>query len=439
MKSFKYLLKYISIVCLLLISPWSEAQVLIQHWVTSKGAAVYFVPTSTLPMLDLKVAFAAGSAYDRNTFGLAALTLNMLNQGNKGMNATQIAEGFEKIGARLGSSLDRDKAVLSLKTLSDPKHLTQALRYFQYVVQSPDFPEKAFLREQKNTLIAMAQTEESPASVAEKHFFAALYPNQPYGHPILGQEETVKKMKRADLERFYKTYYVAQNAMIILVGNVTRAQAEKIAFNVSEGLPEGKKAPPLPPGSHALTKPIHQHINFPSHQTVIQLGSLGISHLDPDYFPLIVGNYILGGGSLVSRLASEIREKRGLSYYIYSYFDPLLSQGPFIITLATRNKQALEALSLTQKTFARFIEEGPTPAELEDAKKYLIGSFPLKLDSNAALAGVLLTIGFYHLPLQYLDTYQDKIAAVTLSEVKAAFKKHMDPEASVTVTVGGNA
>ncbi len=180
-----------------------------------------------------------------------------------------------------------------------------------------------------------------------------------------------------------------------------------------------------------------QQIAFPSNQSHLLLGQPGVSRYDPDYFPLYVGNYILGGSGLISRLAVEIRENRGLAYSVYSYFLPMRERGPFIIGLQTRNDQTKLAEKVTRDTVSKFVKSGPTAEELDSAKKHITGGFPLLLDSNRKIAGNLLTIGFYDLPLDYLDTYAQKIEAVTIEHVRDAFRRRLDPERLVRVVVGG--
>ena len=405
----------------------------IQHWKTSKGTNVYFVQTPLLPIISIAVGFDAGSARDGNHPGLAVLTNTLLNQGNTGLNVTQMAEGFESIGADYSHSVDQDMAVVKLKTLTDKTKLDRALNYFTKIFQ-PDFNQAVFEREKQLQQQAILQNQESPDAVAQENFLAAIYPNHPYGKPLLGTAESVKHITPAEVSRFYKTYYTARNAVIAMAGAVDTETAKKIAERLTAPLPEGNPIPALPEAK--ASKAAEKHIPYTAAQTAIRLGQVGISRHDPDYFSLQTGNYTLGGGMLVSRLGDEVREKRGLSYHVYSYFDPMTAKGPFVIMLATRKQQAKEALQVTQKTLEQFLSQGPTSEELASAKKFIIGNFPLRFESNEAITSALLNLGFYHLPLDYFDTYRDKINAVTTEQIKQAFNKHIKGNQLVVVTVG---
>jgi zinc protease len=176
---------------------------------------------------------------------------------------------------------------------------------------------------------------------------------------------------------------------------------------------------------------------FPSSQTHIYLGQSGVARHDPDYFPLYVGNHVLGGSSLVSILGEEVRNKRGLSYSVYSYFSPMRAKGPFLMVAQTKNAQASEALDVMRETLQQFIDNGPSEAQLEASKRNIIGGFPLKIADNGKIVEYISMIGFYGLPLNWLDTLTDKVAAVTALQVRDAFKRRIDPANSIAVVVGG--
>lgn len=211
--------------------------------------------------------------------------------------------------------------------------------------------------------------------------------------------------------------------MIAIVGNTTKAKAITIAEQLSAMLAKGKTTlfsnPPISPHlkNHIIKVP------YPSKQTTIFLGQIGIAVNDPDYFPLLVGNQILGGGILTSKLFNEVRNKRGLCYGINSGFKPMQVAGPFFIVLQTRRDQAAKALSLTQQTLKNFLAKGPTSQEVLGAKKALIGSFPTSIASNEDILAATEKIGFYQLPLNYLDSYQQKINSVSLEQIRQAFQR----------------
>ncbi|AHE68196.1 M16 family metallopeptidase [Legionella oakridgensis] len=406
-----------------------------QYWLTSHGTRVVFYQAMEVPMLDISIAFAAGSAYDGEHFGLSALTTELLNQGNAGLDANTIAEKLAETGAQYEGESSRDMAVLNLKTLTDPKSLNAASDIFALIVNHPDFPLQAFEREKNQQLMAIAQAQESPEEIANQTFFKALYGDHPYAHPINGTQDRVKALTIEQVHRFYQQFFVNRNAVIVMVGAIDKSTAQQLAEKLTKDLPEGEAAATIP-RAHSLPEELNIEVQFPSSQSVIRLGQLGIEHHNKNYFPLMVGNHILGGGTLVSQLGDEVRQKRGLTYGIYSQFIPMPALGPFIISLSTQNKQAAMAIDVTRKTLEAYLKAGPSEEELTAAKQYLIGSFPLSLASNRSIANMLLKIAFYHLPENYLDTYTAQIEKVTTTQIKEAFAQLITPNKLLQVTVG---
>lgn len=406
-----------------------------ETWETPQGTRVVFYQAMNIPMLDIYTAFRAGSAQDKQAYGLSALTTRLLNQGTKQHDASQLAEQLADTGAQYEAQSSRDMSVQHLRTLTDPLALDKAVNLFSLILTRPDFQQDAVNREKNQLLIALAQSQESPSEVAGNAFFKALYGNHPYAHPINGTKETLKTLNAWQVRQFYKQYFVASNAVMVLVGAIDSATAHTLAQRITADLPTGQRAPEVPRAA-ALTQAEQVSIAFPSTQTVLQLGQLGITHQDPDYFPLLVGNYILGGGTLVSRLGLEVREKQGLTYGISSQFLPMPGEGPFFISLTTKNDQANQALTLTEKTLTEFVKSGPNAEELAAAKQYLTGSFPLSLANNASIASMLLRIAFYNLPQDYLTTYTAHIEQVTLEDIRRAFDKHVHPQILLLIRLG---
>lgn len=425
----------IAMVVSVLTTSLSAASFKTQKWQTSNGAKVIFYQANEVPMLDIQIAFAAGSAYDGKAFGLSALTANLLNQGNGNLDTSQVAEKLADTGAQYEAEVNRDMSVLGLRTLTSEAALKQAVDTFSLIINKPTFRQESFNREKNQMLIAITQAQESPDDMANITFFEKLYPNHPYGHPVNGTTNTMKAMQSWQVRNFYKRYYVAANAVIVLVGDISEEQAHQIAEQLTQPMLKGEAAPAVPKAS-ALAAAEKIDVPFPSSQTTIRLGQLGISHKDPNYFPFLVGNYILGGGSLVSRLAVEVREQRGLTYGVVSQFLPMPGDGPFLVSFATQNKQAKDALQVTREILTQFLRNGPSEEELTAAKQYLSGSFPLSLSSNSNIATMLLNITFYQLPDDYLDTYVARIETVSAAEIKEAFAKLIKPETMLLVAVG---
>ena len=433
--------------CLLicLSSAASHAGVAIQHWLAPSGARVYFVASPAVPMLDVQVDFAAGSLFTpAEKAGLAGLTLGLLDAGAQlgeiQLDEEQIADRLADIGARLSNSVDHDRASLSLRTLSSPPEREAAIALMRAVLTAPSFPEAALTREKARHIAAIQEAETQPDSIASKRFAQAIYPGHPYG--VNASVASVERITRDDLLSHWREHYGARGAVISIIGAVTRAEAESIATQLTDNLPQSaadaaqRPAAPLP----SVTLPQRQVIRLPhpATQSHIHIGMPAVRRGDPDYFPLLVGNYVLGGGGFVSRLMQEVREKRGYAYGVHSYFAPRLLPGPFEIGLQTKRAQSGAAIKLIETLLDEFLRSGPTARELQAAKRNLIDGQALRLDSNAKILGYLSLIGFYALPLDYLEQFPHRIEAVTPQQVKEAFARHVQAEHLVTVIVAAD-
>jgi len=421
---------------MLMMSLSAEAGVKIQQWQTTTGAEVYFVENHDLPIVDLSVNFSAGSVRDTaEKSGLAGITRYLMALGAAGMSDEVIANKMADIGAILGGEFTSDRATFKLRTLSSVREQTQALEVFVKVLQKPDFPQTVLDREKARIIAGLQESATQPESIANKAFMAALYGKHPYSLEESGEVETVSKINREDLQAFYAKHYGAKGSVIAMMGDLTREQANQIAENLSGNLPKASAPEPIP--SVILpSQAIEQRIAHPASQSHILLGYPGIKRGDADLFPLYVGNYILGGGGFVSRLTEEVREKRGLVYSVYSYFMPMAELGPFEIGLQTKKEQADVALNLVRETFDKFLKDGVTEKELTAAKANIIGGFPMRIDSNTKILDYLATIGFYHLPLNYLDEYNNNVDKVTVAQIKETFNRRLKPQNFVTIVVG---
>jgi zinc protease len=411
-----------------------QAAVKIEHWQTSVGTNVYFVENHDLPIMDLSVSFPAGSARDTVAkSGLASVTRYMMTLGADGLNEEQITNAFADVGAEFGGEFDLDRAGFKLRTLTSEQD--KSLAVFNKVLHKPDFPEAILEREKIRIISGLQESATQPESISNKAFMKALYGEHSYGLDDSGEMDTVGALTSQDLRTFYQTHYSAKSAVIAMIGDMTKAQAMTIAESISAGLPQTPavaKMTAVVPLSQAKL----QRIPHPASQAHILVGQPGIKRGDADYFPLYVGNYILGGGGFVSRLTEEVREKRGLVYSVYSYFMPMAEQGPFQIGLQTKKEQADEALKLVNETVAKFVNEGVTEKELKAAKSNIIGGFPMRIDSNKKILDYLSVIGFYKMSFTYLEDFNNKVAAVTTQQIQDAFKRRVKPEYFATVIVG---
>lgn len=407
----------------------------IDHWLAEQNAPVYFVQATALPMVDIRIVFAAGSARDGEQYGVASLTSAMQGAAAASWDTDQIAARFDDVGAQFSAGAGQDRAWLSLRSLTEPARLQQSLQTLAAILSKPSFNQNDFAREQRQTLAAIKLAEESPAAIASKAFAKTLYGKHPYAHPNLGNTATVSALTAKAVRNFYQRYYVQRNAMVVIVGDVTKSQASAIAEQLLQGLPLGNKPADLP---KVQTTPggSHQHIEFPSSQTHIITGLVGKHRKDPDYFSLYVGNHILGGSGLVSLLGLQVREAEGLAYSIYSAETPMQRRGKFYINLQTRNQQASRARKTVRQTLATFIQKGASAEQLLAAKKNIGGGFALRTDTNSKLLRYVAMIGFYRLPLDYLQQFTQKVQSVTTESIQDAFARRIKLDQLHTITVG---
>ena len=421
-----------------MVAAAASATLPIQQWQTTSGARVLFVETHDLPMLDLAVDFPGGTGRDApDKSGAASLTLRLMRSGAAALGEDEISERLANIGADMSGRLDMDRSGYGLRTLSSARERDEAIGLLAAVLQKPTFPQQIFEREQQRTLAGLKEAQTRPEVLADREFRHLLYGAHPYSRRGSGEVETVAKLRREDLVEFYRRHFTAGDAVVSMIGDLTRSEAGAIAEQLTAGLNRrSQPLPPLPPIAELKTANTSR-ISHPATQAHILIGQPGIKRLDPDYFPLFLGNYVLGGGGFSSRLNEEIRQKRGYAYSTYSYFNPLAQAGPFQIAVQTRKDQAEDALKVAQDTLARFVAEGPTQQELDAAKQNIIGGFPLRIDSNKKIQDYLSIIGFYRLPLTYLDDFPVQIEQVTLEQIKEAWRRRIRPERMATVVVAG--
>ena len=419
---------------LAVVSGLAQAGPQIERWQTPSGVEVLFVENHSLPIIDVQVDFAAGTAREpEGKAGVASLTRTLVDLGAGGTEETQIATRLADVGARLSGGVDMDRASISLRTLSMRDKRAPAFEILKAVLSRPHFPVVAFDREKARSVSALKEALTRPETLASNAFWAAMYPAHPYGRHAT--QESVSALLHSDVLAFHAAFYSAKQASMAIVGDLTRGEAEALAADLTGGLPTGSPSPTIAPPS--LSEAVEKRIDHPATQAHLLLGLPALKRGDPDFFALAIGNYSLGGGGFVSRLMKEVRDKRGLAYSVHSYFLPLQQLGPFQIGLQTKKGQADEALKLTREVLANFLEHGPSDAELRAAKQNLIGSFPLRLDTNRKILENVAMIGFYGLPLDYLDRYPENVGKVTSEEVRAAFAKRVRPDHLVTVVVGG--
>ncbi len=422
----------------LLLFGWagtSQAVPEIQQWRSDNGAGVYFVHAPELPIVDVRVVFGAGASRDGDMKGIGVLTNALLAEGAAGMSADTIAQRFDSVGARFSNDALRDMSIFSLRTLTEPERMEPAVETFAAVLGRPEFPTDALNRERDRMLVALKRQRQSPGDIAKLRFYADLYGQHPYANPVLGTEASLRQLDREAIRAHYQRYYVARNATVAIVGDLKRDDAERLANRITAGLSEGKPAPALP-APEPLKSAERASLSHPSSQTHVWMGQLGVARGAEDWFSLYVGNHILGGSGLVSRIAKEVREKRGLAYSASSHFSPMQVQGPFILSLQTANDNAEQAMKVLRDTLTQFVTEGPSDEDVARAKKNITGGFPLDIDSNSEIVSYISMIGFYDLPLDYLNRFIGRVSAVTPESIREAFQRRIHPDRLLVVTVG---
>ncbi|SMF51891.1 M16 family metallopeptidase [Pseudogulbenkiania subflava] len=413
--------------------------VTIQHWNSAQGARVYFVEAHANPIVDLRVEFDAGNRReDPAKPGVSDMTASLLDAGTARRSEEQLREALADTASSLSAFAELEGAGVTLRTLARPAVREQAVALAADVLAHPAFPAAILEREKARTIENLRQEENDAGFLAQRELTRQMYPQHPYGINARVSAASLKSITRADLLAFWRSHYQPRYAVVSIVGDLSRAEAERLAEELLAGLanrPGSLPAIPpvaLPPAGKTVK------LTHPGTQTHMALGMPVITRDDPDYFPLLVGNYALGGGGFDARLMKEVRDKRGLTYGVSSNFSPYQRAGEFGIGLSTRNDQAATALKVTRDTLRQFIEEGPSAAELEQAKANIIGGFPLRFDSNGKLLGYLGVIGLYQLPLTFLDDYVKHVAAVTPDQVRDAWRRRIHPEQMATVIVGPN-
>ena len=427
------------------------AGIAVEHWSQPSGAEVFLVQSHAIPMVDVQLDFDAGSRRDpAEQAGLASVTASLSGlgvlanpaRGEAALDENALGEAWADLGASFGGHASSDRMSFALRTLTYPDLLAQAVQLAARQLAEPAFPADIWQRERETMIAAIKEANTRPATLAQRAFDQAVYGAHPYGYDTT--EASLQRIEVAQMAALYRQSIQPCRAKVTLVGALTRAQADTLVTQLLARLTDLKTAvastcPALPAVAEVapLTQASEQRMAFDSAQAHVLLGQPGYKRSDPDFFAMLVGNYILGGGGFVSRLTHEVREKRGLSYSVYSYFEPGLHAGAFTIGLQTRPDQANQALQVSREVLARFVADGPTEVELQAAKDNLIGGFALRLDSNRKLLDNVANIAWNNLPLDYLDTWTQRVQKITVADIRAAFQRKLQPEKMVTVVLGG--
>lgn len=430
-----------------LYSQSALAGVPIEQWTQASGVQVFLAQSMGIPMVDVRIDFDAGSRRDPpDQAGLASATASMTAKGVRAsgnepaLDENSLSEAWADLGASFGADASGDRMSFSLRSLTYPDLLPKAVQLAARQLGEPAFPPAVWQREREKLAASIKDANTRPATLAGRAFAAAVYGQHPYGFEMT--EATLARIDVAAMKADYQRYILPCRAKVTIVGAVTRDQADVLVTKLFSRLPSattGSTACPVLPAVAEvaqLDKPVEQRIAFESAQAHVLIGQPGFKRDDPDFFALTVGNYILGGGGFVSRLTNEVREKRGLSYSVYSYFAPAMHAGAFTLGLQTRPDQADQAVQVSRDVLSRFVTEGPTETELQAAKDNLIGGFALRVDNNRKLLDNIANIAWNQLPLDYLDTWTQHVQRVSVADIKAAFSRKLRPDTMATVILG---
>lgn len=419
-----------------------HAGIPIEHFTLDNGAKVFLVHSPGIPMVDVQLDFDGGSRRDpADKVGLASVTASLLSSGTraaagqKALDENAVGAAWADLGASFGAGASSDRMSFSLRSLSYPDLLERAVQLAAHEMAHPAYSQVVWARERKKLEASLKEAETRPATVAARAFGQAVYGSHPYGQEMTAA--TLARIRVQDMQRHHAATVLPCRAKVSVVGALDRAQTATLVQKLLQWLPQSA-CPALQavPEVAPLRQSSEQRIAFDAAQAQVLLGQPGIKRNDPDFLALHLANHVLGGGGFTSRLTEEVREKRGLTYSVYSYFSPALHAGAFTVGLQTRPDQADQALGVVREVLERFTKEGPTQAELDAAKANLVGGFALQLDSNRKLLGQVANIAWNELPLDYLDTWQARVQAIPLEQVKAAFARVVNPQRMATVVLG---
>ncbi|WP_434803021.1 M16 family metallopeptidase [Neisseria montereyensis] len=414
-----------------------QAMVNIQRWRTPEGTQVLLVERHENPIVDVQISFkGAGSAFNpKGKNEVAEFTAALLTGGTRELSEEAFQDKINDLAAEINSSSGEEGAGITFRSLSEKATLQPAINLVNQALAQPSFDNAVFERIRKQTITGLQQQETDPNFIAGRELTRLNYNGHPYGRIAEASVENTRLVNLEDIHAFYLSRYAKDNAIVSVVGDINRQETEALVKQVLEGLPEKSVVKGNIPA--VSFRPAEQkNIDFAGEQAQIMMGMPLIKRHDPDYYALVVGNYILGGGGFDSRLMKVLRDRYGYTYGAHSSLSPATEAGPLTIGLATQKNNTAPALEAARKVLADFIANGPTQEELQQAKANIIGSFPLRFDTNAKLLGYLNLIGFHDLPNNYLEAYPKAVQAVTVEDIKSAWQRRVKMNGIHTVVVG---
>lgn len=419
----------------LLLASQAYAAPLAEREILSNNMVLLHAERKALPIVTLVMAVRAGSIVEPpDKAGLAYLTAALLNEGTKKRTSREISEAIEFVGSSLSASAGADYTTISLSILK--KDIDLGLDLLSDILMNPVFNEDEIKRKKRITKNWLIQQNEEPGAVASIAFSKTVFGKHPYARQVQGTVESLDLISRKDIIDFHNTFFAPNNTIMSVVGDISRDEL-KALLERHLGQWNQKNIPSTPlPNITTSDNPTVIRVNKELTQANIILGHLGISRDNPDYYAVIVMNYILGGGGFSSRLMDNIRDNKGLAYDVHSYFSANKFSGSFQAGLQTKNESANTAIDEVLNEMKRIRTEPVSDKELQDAKSYLTGSFPLRIDSNSKIAGFALAVEFHNLGLDYVDKFPFLINAVSQEDIMRVAKKYLDTRNYVLVVVG---
>lgn len=415
-------------------APNAMSKTPIERIVTPKGIEIWLVRATNFPMLSLQFSFLGGASQDpAEKPGIANLAAGLLDEGAGEYDARAFREQIEENAIEISFAANRDSIGGSLKTLTDNRD--KAFELLRLALTQPRFDAAEIERVRAAVLANLRRASTNPGEIAKNTWYARAFPGHPYGRPVSGTLESVPNITADDMRGFIRKNLARENLKVAAVGAIDADTLAKLVDGTFGALPEKAELSPVPDvAPQGLGE--RQTVALAVPQTVILYGGAGLKRSDPDFVPAYVLNHILGGGSFESRLFEEVRVKRGLSYSVYSSLVALKHAGLFMGGVQTRSDRAFESLDIIDSEIARLAKDGPTADEIDKAKKYLIGSYPLRFDTSAKIAANLLDIQFDELGLDYIDKRNAEIEAVTAADVRRAANRFLSGARMLTVLVG---
>ena len=424
----------------LINSAW--AGIPVQSWTQPGGVQIYLVESPGIAMVDVQIALDAGSRRDpADKPGLASLMASGTAYGVRAsatepaLDENALSDAWADLGASFGGSAGADRLSFSLRSLTYPDLLEKAVALAARQLAQPVFDAALWSRDRPKLIASLKEANTKPATLAARALAGAVFAGHPYGWEMT--PESLMRISVQDMADLHARAVRRCGAKVSIVGALNRAQADALVGQLLTRVPQAAcETKPVVAEVAPLQAAYEQRIPFVSAQAHVLLGQPGIKRDDPDFFALTVANHILGGGGFTARLTEEVRQKRGLTYSVYSYFAPGTHAGAFTIGLQTRPDQAQQALDLVREVLATFVQDGPTAAELQAAKDNLIGGFALRIDSNRKLLDNVSNIAWNNLPLDYLDTWTAQVQKLSVADVRSAFARVVKPQTMATVVLG---